>query len=328
MRRLACSLAFAAVVGAAADARAQDPKEQQQARALFDEGVGLMKDGKYAEACPKLESSLKHYAGIGTRGKLAECYEKIGRHGSAWQLWREVAQLAMRAGEPAREQFASEHAKALEPKLSYVTVTIPAANDVAGLVVKRNGQEIDRTKIGSAEPVDAGSIAFEISAPGMKPFSAQVNVTPGQSAKFEVPALEKAASQTTAPPPATQDTPQPTFVVQGDPPTWQRPVGLALAGVGVVGIGVGAFFGLKAKSTYDGAFDSGACDKSTKQCDSGGQSSIDDARSKATVSTILFVAGAACAAGGALLFFTAPSGKKSGVRIVPAPGGLVVAGAM
>ncbi|HEY8074661.1 MAG TPA: hypothetical protein VIF62_11135 [Labilithrix sp.] len=323
MRRLARCLLAACVLALSANAHAD---EQQVARGLFDEGVGLMKDGKYADACPKLESSLKHYPGIGTRGKLAECYEKIGRFASAWQLWRDVAQLSARAGEPTREQVASEHAKALEPKLSYVTVTIPAANDVAGLVVKRNGQELDRAKIGSAEPVDSGSIAFEISAPGKKPFSAQVNVAPGQSAKFDVPALESAVTQTAVTPPPSDTTP--SYVVETDQPTWKRPVGLALAGVGVVGIGLGAFFGLKAKSTYDGAFDGGGCDKSNKQCDSGGQSSVDDAHSKATVSTILFVAGAACLAGGAFLFFTAPSAKKTGVRIVPGPGGLIVAGSM
>jgi hypothetical protein len=325
---LAFSLALAAPAAAQPDAR-----EQQIARQLFDEGVSLMKDGRYNEACTKLEGSLKHYPGIGTRGKLADCYEKLGKFVSAWTLWREVAQLAMRAGEPTREQVASEHAKALEPKLSYVTVTVAAANDAPGLIIKRNGQELDRTKLGSAEPVDAGAVAFEITAPGKKPFSAQVNLAPGQSAKFEVPALESAGSATPPPPPPPPggDT-GPVVQVQNDERTWQRPLGLGLAAVGVVGVGVGAFFGLSAKSTYDKAFgDGGGCDKATKVCNPSGQSSVDDARSKATISTVAFIAGAAFVAGGAFLFFTAPSSssKRAGkIQLVPSPTGVVVLGAM
>src|SRR5437870_5793325 len=114
------ALALASVL-VSADANAD---EQAQGRALFDEGAALAKEGRWTEACPKFEASLKHFPGLGTRGKLAECYEKLGRYASAWQLWRDVAQLAMRAGEPTREQVASEHAKALEPKLSYITVAV------------------------------------------------------------------------------------------------------------------------------------------------------------------------------------------------------------
>jgi hypothetical protein len=325
---LAASGLAVLLLAAPASAQQPDAREQQIARQLFDEGVALMKDGRYDAACTKLEGSLKHYPGIGTRGKLADCYEKLGKFVSAWTLWREVAQLSMRAGEPTREQVASEHAKALEPKLSYVTVTVPGPNDVAGLVIKRNGQELDRSKIGQADPIDAGNVAFEISAPGKKPFTAQVTVAVAQSAKFEVPALENATSTVTPPPPPGGDT-TPIVPVETDSRSWQKPVGLGLAAVGVVGVGVGAFFGLSAKSTYDKAFeDGGGCDKGTKQCDANGQSSVDDARSKATISTIAVIAGAACLAGGAFLFFTAPSSSRSGVHVVPTPAGILVVGAM
>ena len=63
-------------VGPAREARAGDAAEKE-GRALFDEGVALGKQGRWAEACPKLAASLERFPGIGTRGKLAECYEKI-----------------------------------------------------------------------------------------------------------------------------------------------------------------------------------------------------------------------------------------------------------
>src|SRR6185295_893199 len=139
-------------------AMAQDA--QASGRALFNEGVQLMSQNKFDEACPKFEASLKQFPGIGTRGKLAECYEKQGRFVSAWNAYRDVAQLAMRNGDVAREQVASERAKALEAKLSYITVNVPTASDPPGLAVKRNGKELDRSKFGLADPVDAGDVAL------------------------------------------------------------------------------------------------------------------------------------------------------------------------
>jgi hypothetical protein len=336
VRRFIVAAALLSALTAARGAPAQGTdKDQAAARALFDEGVGLMKEGHYDDACPRLEASLKKYPGIGTRGKLAECYEKIGRFVSAWSLWREVAQLAMRAGEPTREQVASERAKALEPKLSYITVAVAPANDVPGLVIKRNGQQLERSKLGAADPVDAGAVAFEIAAPGKKPFTAQVTLAPGQSVKFDVPALESASPGAAAaqpggagePPPPGREAAQgtPSSSAQTDAPGWQRPLGLGLAGLGVVGLGVGAVFGLKAKSTYDGAFNGGGCDKTTKQCDVGGQNAVIDARNQATLSTVVVAAGAACLVGGAVLFFTA---KPKKVGVVPTPGGVLLMGTL
>lgn len=300
-------------------ARGQDAQAQATGRALFNEGVSLYNKGDYESACPKLEASLKAFAGIGTRGKLAECYEKLGRYASAYAAYREVAQLATRSGDPAREQIASERAKSLEPKLSYVTVTLPPANDVAGLVIKRNGRELERSKLGSAEPVDAGTIVIDVTAPGRRPFNGRVAVLQGLSVRFEVPSL--AADAPPAPPPAAPSPPAkdepPPSAIHGDPPRWQTPLGIVLIGAGVVGVGAGSYFGLSAKSKYDGAFDGGGCDRGTKACDPSGQSAVDDAHSQATVSTILFGAGAALAITGVIVFVTAPSSKPRALRVVP-----------
>ncbi|MBX3192445.1 MAG: hypothetical protein KF819_35970 [Labilithrix sp.] len=313
---------------------AQDAQQQAMGRALFNEGLALFNDGKYDAACPKLEASLKHYPGLGTRGKLAECYEKQGRFASAWLQYREVAQLATRNGDPTREQVASERAKALEPKLSYLTVVVPQGHDASGLVVKRAGKELERAKLGAADPVDPGTIALEIAAPGKKTFTAQITVTQGQSARFEVPLLEPIATAppVEAPPPPTP----PPFTemppAQIDPPGWQKPAGIVAMGLGAVGLGVGAAFGLSASSTYDGAFDGGGCERATKTCDVAGQSAVDDARSKATLSTVFFAAGGVLVASGLVLFLTAPSAKPLGLRIVPAGyaggGGVTLAGSL
>ncbi len=322
-----------AIAATAAPASAQSG--EAQGRALFNEGAALFARSDYEAACPKFEASLKAFPGIGTRGKLAECYEKLGRYASAWAAYREVAQLAMRSGEPTREQVASARAKALEPKLSYVTIALPPGNDSPGLVIKRGGVELERSKLGSAEPVDSGAIAVEISAPGRKTFSTQLTAVQGQSVKFDVPALVPTAER--SPPPAPPPPPRETLTeppgIHGDPPAWQKPTGLVLLGVGVVGLGVGTVFGLSAKSKYDSAFDDGGgCDRATKQCDAPGQASIDDARSKATLSTIMFIAGGALTVAGAVIFITAPSSRSRALQVAPTGyaggGGLSLSGTL
>jgi hypothetical protein len=319
-------LALATSVTSVTPARGQDAQTQAMGRTLFNEGVALFNKGDFESACPKLEASLKAYPGIGTRGKLAECYEKLGRYASAYAAYREVAQLATRSGDPAREQVASERAKSLEPKLSYVTVTVSPANDVAGLVIKRNGREVERAKLGSAEPVDAGSVAIDVSAPGRKPFNAKVTVTQGQAARFEVPALALEGAAAPPPPPAVTPPAPPSpalagaddsTALHGDRPSWQKPLGFVLLGAGVVGMGVGGFFGLSAKTKYNDAFDGGGCDRATKTCDAPGQAAVDDARSKATLSTILFGAGGGLVVVGAIVLLTAPSNKTRALQIAP-----------
>lgn len=316
---LVTSVALVAVATAVTPAIAQDAQTQAMGRALFNEGVALFNKGDFEAACPKLEASLKHYPGLGTRGKLAECYEKLGRFASAWQVYREVAQLATRSGDPTREQIASERAKSLEPKLSYVTVIVPPANEAPGMVIKRNGRELERAKIGSAEPVDSGTVTIDVTAPGKKPFTGKVSVAQGLSVKFDVPALTPEGPPATAAapvarPPASFEEP---VAVQHDPPSWQKPLGIVLVAGGVVGLGAGSFFGLSARSKYDGAFDGGGCDRATKTCDAAGQSAVDSARSKATVSTILFAAGGGLVVAGAIVFLTAPSAGRRALHVAP-----------
>lgn len=325
---LAGTLALGAVATAVTPARAQDtqaPDARTQAtgRALFNEGVALYNEGKFAEACAKLETSLKYFPGIGVRGKLAECYEKLGRYASAWAMYKEVADLATRSGEPTREAVANERVKALEPKLSHVTIVLPPASEAPGLIVKRNGQVVDRSQLGVTQTVDAGNFTVEVTAPNRKLFFTQVALTAGQSARIEIPVLEPIViAESTAPEPAPPQAATPLTEPPPAPPTstpWQRPAGLAIAGAGVASMIVGGVFGFSARSQYDSAFDNGFCTHATNQCSAEGQSEVDGARSKATASTILFIAGGALTAGGIVLYLTAPRARTTGLRLVPSP---------
>ena len=76
---VALVIALAAFATTSTPARA-DPATVARAQALFDEALALMKAGKYAEACPKLEESDQLDPGMGTEYRLAECYESDGKN--------------------------------------------------------------------------------------------------------------------------------------------------------------------------------------------------------------------------------------------------------
>jgi len=119
-----------------------------------------------------------------------------------------------------------------------------------------------------------------------------------------------------APPPSTALPPAP----QSDGSS-QRIIGLVVGGVGVVGLGIGGVLGLHAKSTYDAAYANCTPDN---RCNAAGVSGVDDARSQATLSTVVASLGAAALVGGAIIYFTAPSGAPSstvGLRVAPTAGG-------
>ncbi len=314
-------------------ARADDAKAEAAGRALFDEGVALMNANRFPEACPKLEASLDKFPGIGTRGKLAECYEKAGRLASAWVTYKDVARLAAASGDATREKVASDRATAIEPKLAYLTVVAPSV-EIPGLVVKRNGRTIER--LGAPAPVDAGLVVVEASAPGRKAFTTQVLAASGQTSNVDLPPLEaaqpaKAAPTTSAGTTATAD--YDANAVRTSESTWQKPVGFVMGGAGLVALVAGGFVGLSAKSSYDDAFDTGRCDRATLACDAEGQKTTEDARTTATTATILAGTGGALLLGGVLLYLTAPRARPpSAIRVTPsvAPGhaGIIVGGAL
>jgi serine/threonine-protein kinase len=330
---LFATTALITTIGGARPAFAEDAQAQALGRALFNDGVALFNRGEFDAACPKFEASLKHFPGVGTRGKLAECYEKIGRYASAWATYREVAQLAARNGEPVREQVARERARALEPKLAHVTVMIAPSNDLPGLVVKRAGVEIERAKLGVAEASDPGTFAVEVSAPGRKTFTTKILVKPGDSMRVDIPQLALITPTsapfvlpTTTPPVSTTEPapvrlqPSPLAPSIADSPSvraWQKPLGFVLTGTGVVGLGVGAVLGLSAKSTYDDAFNGGGCDKGTKACNAAGIDAVDKAKQQATTATVFVVAGGVLGVTGIVLLLTAPKAPISALRVVP-----------
>ncbi len=283
--------------------------EKAAAEALYVAAQGLIGQGRYVEACPKLEDSQRRDPGIGTMLYLADCYEKVGRVASAWAEFREAEDLSHKENDQ-RADVAKRHADALEPRLARLTIKVPAASDVPGMVIRRDGKALGPSERGVAIPVDPGAHVVTVEAPKKKPWQRPFTVSEAPTNNdLEIPPLED------APEPA----PPKTTIVQDEPNkgNTQRVVGLAVAGAGVVGATIGIITGLGAKSTYDDS--GGHC--TGNFCDATGAQKRHDAYDAATVSTISWIAGGVLIAGGGVLYFTAPRTKIVTVGVSPMPGG-------
>jgi serine/threonine-protein kinase len=326
-------LFFLAAVPAAAQATAND---KASAEALFDAALELMKKGNYAEACPKLENSQRIDPGVGTLLYLGECYERIGRTASAWATFREAASQAEAAGEARRGKAARDRIAKLEPELAYLTIEIAeGTRALPGLRIRRDGADAGSGIAGAAVPVDPGTVKVEVTAPDHESFTVSVRIQPRAHQTVLIPTLAAVepshgadVAAVAAVPPAEQQQPQPAAAPPPSEPkppaeaksdgSTQRIIGLSVAGLGLVGIGVGSYFGAVAMSDEKKA--DHEC--SPTQCDT--QTELNhstDAHHHATISNIAFATGGGLLAVGAVVFFTAPK-KSSSVGVTPifAPG--------
>jgi serine/threonine-protein kinase len=327
--RWTSSLLFAAVVSLAHVAHAESSTTQKAAaEALFDDALKLMKSGHHAEACPKLEESQRIDPGVGTLLYLGECYENVGRTASAWATFREAASRAGAEGQNERLKTATERAARLEPKLAYLTVQVaPETRALPGLTVKLGQASLGSEFFGIAAPVDPGEARIEVGAPGYASFTTSVTVEPGSRSQLSVPALghqappaKDSSAGATSPPPATSSPPPserplppPDSGASGTHPL--RITGLVLGGVGVVGLGVGSYFGLRAikknNQATDGTCRSGVCDEPSDY------DATQSAHSAAVLSNVFFAAGGAALVSGAILFLAFPSSSEQSARVVP-----------
>ena len=313
-------LGSALVLALALPARAQtgNANNRAAAEALFGEGRSLAASGHFAEACPKFEASQQLDPGLGTLLNLAECYEKLGKTASAWAEYREAIPLARASGSKVRQDLATERAAALESRLS--TLTIRRASNQASstpVEIRRDGVLVQPAELGSAIPLDPGTHTVEATAPGKQKWSSTVEVS-GDSSKLtvEIPELTPESATTTA------AGPPPTAAAR--PASSQRTVAVVIGALGVAGVGLGTLFGLQAKSTWSDS--KSHCPNYPYGCDSEGLNLHSSARTKAAVSTVAFVAGASALAVGAVLWFTADTGKGDSVAVGFGPGAAFVRG--
>jgi hypothetical protein len=299
---------------------AQDATDKAAAEALFTQGRDLLASGKIDEACKRFEASQALDAGLGTLLHLADCYERADRRASAWATFKEAASLAESRGDAKRSEVAMVRAQALQSKLAYIQLDIPA-DFPADAQIARNGRPVAKVSWGVPVPVDAGSWQIQASAPGFAAQTLTVEVKYGSTEAQHIaipslvpnpPALAPATPGTAA---VTNDASSvPMTPAPADTGDTQRTLGLILGGVGVVGLAVAGTFAVLAAGSNNKSFDD-CSDDAPNSCGVTGKQLRDDALGQALVASIASVAGAVALGGGTIIFLTAPSPTAQNAQV-------------
>ena len=298
-------LAGGLFLSSTADAQS-DASSRALAVQLFDQAEALFAKGHVSEACPKYAESFRLDPQLGALIYLAECYEKNRQLASAWGSYREAEEMAQKRHDD-RAAHARERATALQPRLDSLTVRVPESARVPGLEVLRDGVPLAQTTWDTAAPIDAGKHRIEARAGGYKPWQRTIEVSgEAQVVRVEIPVLEVDPNASAHEPKAEASSPGST----------QRTTALVIGGVGVVSLGVSAFFGLSAQSSFNESKD--LC-KENDVCTDTGTALRETAQNKAMVATVAAGVGAAGVATALIVWFTAPKAES------PAPAGSAAA---
>jgi hypothetical protein len=238
--------------------------DKERARVLFDEGRQFMADGKVKEACDKFGESNKVRPGIGTLYNLADCNEKIGKTGTAYTLFVEVADRTKAALQTDREEKARERMAALQPRLMKIKVAVPGKGKVKAVTI--DGEVVEPENYNKAIVMDPGEhtvMAVTVKDDG-EPFEETIELE--EEGKTVIVAIPVA--------PGAKMKPRVGMIVggaitmgvgaialvgagflgsSGDPDAMPAAIGLGILGVAGLGVGIPVFaVGFKKKPVREG----------------------------------------------------------------------------
>ena len=324
--RRALLVSVAAIASAVCrPASATDPAT---ATMLFNEARRLVAAGRYAEACPKFEESQRLDPGIGTQFNLADCYEHTSRIASAWALFLDVASSAGGTGQLARERVARKRASSARAELSEADDRgaeerhRPRGAPQRRAARRRPLEQPDPRRPGELHDRGDGARQEEV-----------VDRRHGGPERRDRHRGHPGARERRVRPPGAADQAHlsadstPSQPAAADRSRTERTIAIGLGGAGVVGVGIGSFFGLRSiakHSDYERLCTAGVCAPAAGPIH-------DDAVAAGNASTVAFVLGGALIAGGAVLWFIAPRPSSTArLGIAPSIGssgaGAIVAG--
>lgn len=308
-------LCCAVVLGAPARAFAQTPSAEDiaSARALGVEGVRLAESGDCTAALPKLEAAERLYHAPTTLERLGECQVNLGQLVAGTENLNRVVRETLPANAPAPFVAAQHRAAQLlaitQPRIGKLRIHVDGApiDKVSATV---DGAPVPSALFDSGRPTDPGAHEVKATAPGFKTATASVQVAAGNEAQVTLvlePDLNAGAPQESGAP-AAEATSSGASVAAPAPAGSTAPnrlpafIAFGAGGAALIVGSVSGIMALGSKSSLDNA-----C--ANKLCPPSSQSDIDALSTRATVSTIGFVAGVGFVALGAVLFATAHGGE-------------------
>ncbi len=319
---LAASLAFALVVGpiapvwaqtpppggAAAPAPGPDPEAVGTATAAFKKGQSLFTQKKYGLALAEFQKSYDTVNSPNSLLFIARCQAETGQPKDAYRTFNRVvveadARIATEPKYAPTRDSATTERDELTKKLALVTVNVANADDTTR--VSLAGGPLPRDEWGKPQPMDPGAteVVMEHGAnpPVRKPL--QLEVGRSESIDFDATAASAPIPQTTTTPPEEEDS--------GGGMSPLVPVGIAVAGVGVVGMVIFAIAGSGANSTYGDLETLCGGEQACPEADQAEAAELQDSgRGQQTLANVGLIVGAVGLAAGATLIVIGLSSDK------------------
>jgi hypothetical protein len=184
---LVALVALASIAPSRAFAESDD-----EATRLFKQGKSLLADGHIAEACAAFDKSDAIAPSIGNLLNLGECREQNQQIATAYAAFQRAAALAQRTpNEHARADEARRRAGYLQPRLSYLTISVAEGSLIDGLTIARDGAPVERAYWNQGVPVDGGTYVIEARVPGQEAWRTSVMIPPENGrVSVEIPRLK------------------------------------------------------------------------------------------------------------------------------------------
>lgn len=332
------ALAFALLYITAGDIAAAQPRDRAAADTLFQAGRDAASRDDFSTACQRFEESNRLDPAVGTVLNLANCREKLGQTASAWQRYREALEKLPAADQ--RVALATERAKALEPRVPYLTLELADAS-ARDVTVLRDGVELGRASLGLALPVDPGDHEIVVKAAGRADSRTAVKLAERERKKVTLELGEPLPTDAASQPPSAPgeahaaDQGASAHVVTTETGSGRRTLGWVLGGVGVAGVGVSLTAGalaLSKKSVVENNCVDGRCNQTGYDAGQSGHTLV-------LVSNVAMAVGVVGLGAGAYFLLTSSSGRETAVgqstrraaaakvtvAVSPLPGGAAIA---
>jgi hypothetical protein len=312
------------VVGLVGGSRAH--AQSAEAEALFNDGNKLMAEGKLAPACDAFEASNRVEPRAGTLIRLGECRERNQQLASAWSAYKDAL---TRVKDPRKRAIATAKARALESRLSYLTVVVSDDIRIAGLTLARNATPLDPMLWNRALPIDGGDYVIAARAPGHEEWQTTAHIPiEGAKVSVEVPKLMELSKLTAPPTPAGANPSRPPSLTEPrDHGTMQpkgvfttrRKISIGVAGASVVSMIAGAVLGTIAKGKQSDAYR--LCPDPATPCTQADQANalLQSSRHRAFEANVAFGIAAAAGLGAGVLWLTGAPDEENPRRVSVVP---------
>jgi hypothetical protein len=297
--------------------------ESAEAEALFNDGNQRMAEGKLAEACDAFEASNRAEPRAGTLLHLGACRERNHQLAAAWSAYKDAL---TRAKDPVKRDVAAARVAAIEPRLSYLTVSLPEPSRLDGMTVMRNGAAFDPSLWNRPLPVDGGDYVIAARAPDHEDWQVTVHIDVEDARlSVSVPRLNARPGPGAAPAQLAAASPPSGF-------TTRRKIAIGAAGVAIAGGAAGVALGLLAGRNQSEV--SATCPSPAQACMGylAANAAIRSSYREALAANVAYGIAAAAAIGAGALWFTGAPDADDAPRVrvapslVPSEPGIVVMG--